>query len=92
MGAWIETSDNHLRKKYIKVAPPVGAWIETYLRLSVMNIFLVAPPVGAWIETVNCSFFSFLISSRPPWARGLKQNTNIGYNRKQGRAPRGRVD
>ena len=33
-----------------------------------------------------------VVTSRPPWARGLKLNSTIYEASKAGRAPRGRVD
>ncbi len=38
---------------------------------------LVAPPAGAWIETLRPASFAMLRQSRPPRARGLKQDAQV---------------
>ena len=57
----------------LSVAPPVGAWIETDISVTPGDLYCVAPPVGAWIETYRTPPGSQSVTSRPPWARGLKQ-------------------
>ena len=54
---------------------------------------VVAPRVGAWIETLSFSAaFGSVATSRPAWARGLKQIIEHYAMAGWSRAPRGRVD
>ena len=73
MGAWIETGNLNIQIRMLLVAPRVGAWIETSAHAPAKWLRRVAPRVGAWIETDVVDVTSFSITSRPAWARGLKQ-------------------
>jgi len=62
-----------------EVAPRVGAWIETLIRQTKSRLNAVAPRVGAWIETGLSDLPALMHwTSRPAWARGLKQNIMLG--------------
>jgi len=61
--------------KTSEVAPPAGAWIETRGQRNLSISPMVAPPAGAWIETaVTAGKIAANAVSRPPRARGLKQD------------------
>ncbi len=74
------------------VTPRVGVWIETQLTSKSLDSYYVTPRVGVWIETTWTNNTMSCVRSRPAWACGLKLSKTWIPGKKEGHAPRGRVD